>query len=239
VTGAVLVGCGGGQQPTPTSAPAKPAASPAAVVASPSPSPAASPAAVASPATLASPSPAASPVASPSPAASLRATAELADAQNRVLGRATFTQVAGNAVRIEVQITTGDLQTSLPTGEPRTGSAPGRVGIHIHEFGRCEPPTFMSAGEHFNPTRSQHGFENAQGAHAGDLPNLEIGTTAGGSGLLVTTDRVSLTPGPNSLLDADGSSLVLHAKEDDLRTDPDGNSGERIACGVIQRVAGG
>ena len=98
------------------------------------------------------------------------------------------------------------------------------------------PPAFTSAGGHFNPDNRQHGSENPQGSHAGDLPNLVVGANGAGS-LVVTTDRFSLAAGrPTSLLDADGSALVVHAGPDDLKTDPTGNSGARIACGVVTPV---
>jgi Cu-Zn family superoxide dismutase len=150
------------------------------------------------------------------------ATAELRNAQGQVVAHATFTQTAAG-VRIVVDA---------------RGLPPGDKGIHIHEVGRCEPPTFTSAGGHFNPGRRQHGLENPAGPHAGDLPNIRI--DAQGTGRLeTTTDRVTLASGPTSLFDADGSALVIHAAPDDHRTDPTGNSGARIACGVISRVAAG
>jgi Cu-Zn family superoxide dismutase len=96
----------------------------------------------------------------------------------------------------------------------------------------CEPPAFTSAGGHVNPGGRQHGLQNPRGPHAGDLPNIRI--EADGSGRLESlNDRITLGAGPTSLFDGDGSALVIHAAADDLQTDPTGNSGGRLACGVI------
>jgi Cu-Zn family superoxide dismutase len=111
-------------------------------------------------------------------------------------------------------------------------ATPGIHAVHIHETGRCTPPSFESAGQHFNPGAKQHGFLDPDGAHAGDLPNLNVpGTTELTLEYMIA--GVTLEPGPRSLLDADGSALVIHAGEDDYMTDPSGSSGERLACGVI------
>lgn len=113
------------------------------------------------------------------------------------------------------------------------GLTPGRHGIHIHAVGQCDPTAFTTAGGHFNPEVKQHGLENPAGPHAGDLPNLEV--RENGLGILsADSDRISLLDGPRSLFDADGSALIIHAAEDDQMTDPTGNSGTRVACGVIQ-----
>ena len=116
-----------------------------------------------------------------------------------------------------------------------SGLRPGAKGIHIHTVGKCEPPDFTSAGAHFNPIDRKHGRQNPEGAHAGDLPNLIVSDT-GSASFDVTSKTVTLQTGsPTSLFGPDGTSLVIHAEQDDEKTDPAGNSGARIACGVITR----
>ena len=109
---------------------------------------------------------------------------------------------------------------------------PGGHGLHVHAVGRCDPPEFTTAGAHFNPGGKQHGRMNPAGAHAGDLPSLVV-KASGEAGLDITTKAFTLSPGPNSLLGEKGTALVVHANPDDDKTDPTGNSGGRIACGVI------
>ena len=104
----------------------------------------------------------------------------------------------------------------------------GIHGIHVHSVGRCDPPGFATAGAHWNPAGTKHGFNNPAGPHRGDLPNVTVAANG------VLQEAVSL-PGASfaTLLDADGAALVIHAQADDYVTDPSGNSGERIACAVI------
>ena len=114
----------------------------------------------------------------------------------------------------------------------------GTHGIHFHEVAKCDgstTPSFSTAGAHYNPMGKQHGLQNPNGPHAGDNPNIVIPATGVGS-VAFTTDRVTLTPGTTSLFDADGSSLVIHANADDQVTNPSGNSGGRIACGVVRAL---
>jgi Cu-Zn family superoxide dismutase len=138
---------------------------------------------------------------------------------SRVWGRVTFHQPEGSdaAGRVFVR---ADIN----------GLPPGRtLGIHVHEKGACLGPDFASAGDHFNPDGKPHGGGRSPERHAGDLPNL----AANGEGIAMysaTTDLLTVAPGPRSII---GRSVVIHANPDDYRTQPSGNSGPRIACGVI------
>ncbi|WP_339828099.1 superoxide dismutase family protein [uncultured Parasphingorhabdus sp.] len=150
-------------------------------------------------------------------------------------------EVSGNVARAalvgadqaqygEVIVAQGD--NGLLVNIKAQGMSPGQHGVHIHETGKCEGPDFKSAGGHWNPATKQHGFDNPQGAHAGDFFNLDIG--ADGTGALEALVRgASLSGGENALLDADGAAFVVHEGPDDLKTDPSGESGGRIACGVF------
>lgn len=109
-----------------------------------------------------------------------------------------------------------------------TGMTPGQRGVHVHMTGKCEGPKFETAGGHWNPGSTQHGLENPQGAHAGDMPNLTVGDD--GTGTLTFTLKSGTMA---QLLDDDGSAFVVHAGPDDQKTDPSGNSGDRVACGVF------
>lgn len=150
-------------------------------------------------------------------AQTVSATADLKSAAGQSVGTATFTQQS-DGVRLNVTV------KGLPAG---------KHGIHIHAVGKCDGPDFASAGGHFNPETKQHGTQNSAGPHAGDLPNLVVAADGSGSLQFVDT-RVTLAKGPaNSLFDADASALVIHAAEDDEKTDPSGNSGARIACGSV------
>jgi Cu-Zn family superoxide dismutase len=111
--------------------------------------------------------------------------------------------------------------------------APGVYGVHIHTVGRCDPPDFASAGPHWNPSGQQHGRNNPQGTHLGDLPNMMVGADGRGT-LEIKVAGASLAGRGAALLDDDGATIVMHERPDDYRTDPSGNSGARIACGVFR-----
>jgi len=146
----------------------------------------------------------------------LRARADLKDKDGRAVGRALLSERPGGILlRLEAK-----------------GLTPGLHAIHVHAVGKCDAPAFTSAGGHFNPTGKKHGHKNAEGAHAGDLPNMLIGKDGAGR-FETVTDGFTLRAGALSLFDADGSSLVIHAGADDYMTDPAGNSGDRVACGLI------
>ena len=140
----------------------------------------------------------------------LQASATLQDPTGNEIGFAKLTEDATGTVHVNVKV---------------EGLAPGLHGVHIHAVGACAP-TFAAAGGHHNPTGGTHG------SHAGDLPNMAVNAAGRGS-LNTTTDHATLSAGPLTVFDLDGSALVIHAGEDDLVTDPTGNSGARVACGVI------
>lgn len=150
------------------------------------------------------------------------ATAELRDTAGTVVGTARFFP-SDDGIRVQLEV------EGLPAGTH---------GVHIHETGQCDPSgesAFASAGGHLNPTSREHGLDNPNGPHAGDLPNLEVGSD--GRGSLDATAARATADAPSLLLDPERSAIVVHANPDDQRTDngPDGpgNSGARIACGVI------
>jgi len=137
--------------------------------------------------------------------------AVLKDGNGDTVGFALFTEDAAGAMNVNVHV---------------RAMAPGRHGIHVHAVGNCESAGFTSAGSHHNPSGALHG------QHAGDLPNLVVNRSRHGH-LNTKLARFTLADGPTAVLGGDGSALVVHASADDYVTDPTGNSGARIACGVI------
>lgn len=142
---------------------------------------------------------------------------DMIDSDGNTVGQATLTEVSGG-VAVGVQV---------------SGLSPGPRGFHFHENGVCDPPDFESAGGHFNPQQREHGLDNPDGPHAGDLPNLVIGEDGTGD-VSFTNEMLTLdATGANSLTGGNGTALVIHAGEDDQVTDPDGDSGDRVVCGVV------
>jgi Cu-Zn family superoxide dismutase len=142
------------------------------------------------------------------------AIARVRDASGRELGTLTLRETAAGIS------TTGTLR----------GIAPGVHGIHLHTTGRCDAP-FTTAGGHWNPTMHKHGFDNPQGPHLGDMRNVDVGSDSVAT--VSTTSAGGSLRGAGGLLDTDGAAVVVHAGPDDYRTDPAGNSGARVACGVV------
>lgn len=160
--------------------------------------------------------------ATPAPAVSPgapEAIAEVRDPEGRTLGTVRLTQTAEGVA----------LAGSL------SGIPAGVHAFHIHTTGSCEP-SFEAAGGHFNPTGREHGTLNPNGPHLGDLPNVQV-TPDSTVQIQAMAQNVTLADGPNALLDADGAAIMMHAEPDDYRTEPSGDAGDRIACGVVNPAA--
>ena len=149
------------------------------------------------------------------------ATARFQNAQGQAVGEAQLRETPGGVLLVLSL-------RSLP---------PGPHAFHVHDTGKCEGAGgFKSAGGHFNPHTRKHGYESPEGFHAGDLPNVVVAAD-GTATVELLVAGVTLAEGkPNSLFDADGSALMVHAGPDDYRTDPAGNAGDRIACGVVEQA---
>ena len=146
----------------------------------------------------------------------IKARADILDPAGKTIGTAIMTEQK-DGVKVAVKV---------------SGLTPGKHGFHFHETGVCTPPDFKSAGGHFNPFHRRHGTDNPLGKHVGDLPNLEV-NEGGAAEVSAVAAGATLGKGPASLLKVEGTSIVIHADPDDNMSDPAGNAGPRIACGVV------
>ena len=141
---------------------------------------------------------------------------DLTDVKGNNVGMAMISPAKGGGVSIDLTL---------------KGLPPGEHALHLHEVAKCEPPTYKSAGAHFNPAKKKHGVLNPDGPHAGDMANFKVAAN-GTAQTTITNKNVTMNSGANSIL---GTALVIHQGADDMKTEPAGNAGDPIACGAITK----